>query len=112
MTNLLQLGLSESDLRIVRNVLSTHVPDRPVYVFGSRAVGKARRRSDLDLAIGGEVPLTLLERALLNEGFSESDLPIMVDVVDLNAVTGDFQARIKRDFVVIQDGASFHEAVA
>ena len=47
-----RLGLTDEELGIVRRLLSTYVPDRPVWAFGSRAFGRARRRSDLDLAIG------------------------------------------------------------
>lgn len=102
--NILQPDLTTSDLRIVEDILSTHVPDRPVFVFGSRATGKARRRSDLDLAVGGGAPLTLRQRALLNDDFDESDLPIRVDVVDLNAISPEFRHRIERDFIQIQSG--------
>ena len=104
MIDTLQLGLSEADLRIVRKILDTHVPDRPVYVFGSRATGKARRRSDIDLAIGGTEPLSLYQRGILNMDFEESDLPVFVDVLDLNAIESDFRRRITRDFVLIQAG--------
>jgi predicted nucleotidyltransferase len=112
MIDSLQLDLSEQDLRCVLQILSVHVPDRPVYAFGSRASGRARRRSDLDLAIGGDTPLTLRQRALLNEEFSESDLPIFVDVLDLNAITPEFRRRIERDFVTLQDSAVLSGAFA
>ena len=103
MIDSLPLALSEQDLLLVRQILCNHVPDRPVYAFGSRASGHARRRSDLDLAIGGQTPLSLLQRALLNEDFGESDLPIKVDIVDLNSISPEFHRRIQRDFVTIQD---------
>jgi predicted nucleotidyltransferase len=51
-------------------------------VFGSRATGRARRYSDLDLAIDASRRLTLAEIARLNEAFSDSDLPYRVDLVD------------------------------
>jgi predicted nucleotidyltransferase len=104
MTEARHLGLSREEFAIVTRILSTHVPGRAVYAFGSRAVGKAGRRSDLDLAIGGETPLSLRQRALINEDFNESDLPIFVDVLDLLAITPDFYHRIQRDFVTVQEG--------
>jgi predicted nucleotidyltransferase len=106
-----QPDLAESDLRIVVEILSQRIPGRPVYVFGSRATGKARRRSDLDLAVGGDEPLTLRQRALLNDDFDESDLPIRVDVVDLNAISPEFRSRIERDFIPIQDIGPASEVV-
>ena len=99
-----QLDLAAGDLRIVQDILSCRVPDRPVFVFGSRATKRARRRSDLDLAVGGSTPLTLRQRALLNDDFGESDLAIFVDVVDLNAISPEFRQRIERDFIQIQAG--------
>jgi len=106
-----QPDLTESDLRIVTEILSQRIPERPVYVFGSRATGKARRRSDLDLAVGGATPLTLRQRALLNDDFGESDLPIRVDVVDLNAISPEFRNRIERDFIPIQSSNPAAEVV-
>lgn len=111
MSNRVRVDLAEGDLRIVTEILSSRMPDRPVFVFGSRATGTARRRSDLDLAIGGPAPLTLRQRALLNDDFSESDLPIFVDVVDLNAITPEFRKRIERDFVPLQAGTARAEVV-
>ena len=93
------LDLSPSDLSIVRGILDRLVPDRPIYVFGSRANGRAGRRSDLDLAIGGEQPLTMGIRADLAEAFDESDLPIEVDVVDLASVSETFRKRIMAEWI-------------
>jgi len=106
-----KLDLVGEDMRIVTQILSLRVPDRPVYAFGSRATGQARRRSDLDLAIGGATPLTLRQRALLADDFEESDLPIKVDVLDLNAVSPEFRQRIERDFILIREGLPAAEQV-
>ena len=106
MRDTMRLDLRESDLQIIVRILSLRLPERPVYAFGSRATGKARRSSDLDLAIGGSAPLTLRQRALLTGDFEESDLPIEVDFVDLNAIAPEFQRRIERDFIVVQAGSS------
>jgi len=97
-----ELGLTAEELGIVRRLLAAHVPGRPVWAFGSRTFGRARRRSDLDLAVGGDAPLLLAERAELNYAFEESDLPIEVDVVDLNEITPEFRKRIEPDFFPLQ----------
>jgi predicted nucleotidyltransferase len=93
------LNITESDLAIVRRILQEHVAGRPVYVFGSRVNGRAQRRSDLDLAIGGDDPMPLRVRAALAEAFDESDLPIEVDVVDLSAISETFRARISSEWI-------------
>jgi predicted nucleotidyltransferase len=92
------LDLAPQDLRIVLDILRSRVPDRPVFAFGSRVTGKARRRSDLDLAIGGG-PMPLSLRAELRDDFDESDLPITVDVVELATASDAFRARIERDLL-------------
>jgi len=99
------LDLAPNDLRIVQQILDDLVPGRPVFVFGSRVTGRARRRSDLDLAIGGESPLGRSVMADLREAFDESDLPIEVDVVDLTEATGIFRARIEDEWVPLQIAA-------
>jgi uncharacterized protein len=68
---------------IVLDILHAHLPHgSTAWVFGSRATGRARRYSDLDLAIDAARPLTLDEIAVLGEAFSDSDLPYRVDLVD------------------------------
>jgi predicted nucleotidyltransferase len=100
------LDLSTSDLAIVRGILQRLVPGRPVFVFGSRVTGRARRRSDIDLAIGGTEPMSLLLRAELADAFDESDLPIEVDVVDLATVSETFRNRITAEWVELERAAS------
>ena len=95
------LDLSEQDFAIIRQILTQHVPNRPVFVFGSRATGKAKRRSDLDLAIGGDQPLTMHQQGQLADAFDESDLPIEVDVVDINEVSETFRKRITAEWIEI-----------
>ena len=95
------LGLSPDELDIVIALLRRYVPDRPVWAFGSRTFGRARRRSDLDIAIGGFARLPIGVRSDLADALDESDLPIEVDVVDLNDVTSEFRSRIEPDFVAL-----------
>ena len=88
--------------RIVRDILRTHLPDREVWAFGSRARGTAKPFSDLDLAVIGDTPLALDVRAALAEAFSESDMPWKVDIVDWASTAVAFRAIIDRDKVVVQ----------
>lgn len=83
-------------LETVKAILRKHVPDREVWVFGSRATGMAKRFSDLDLAIIGSSPLTLSERAALEYDFEESELPFKVDVVDWATTKDSFREVIKK----------------
>ncbi len=99
------LDLSKEDFDIVDAILRAHVPGRPVFIFGSRVTGSARRRSDLDLAIGGNAPLTLNDRAELRAAFSQSDLPMMVDFIDLADAKGIFRKRIESEWISFEAAA-------
>lgn len=100
-----ELDLPAEDLRIVQSILARLAASRPVYVFGSRVTGRARRRSDLDLAIGGNPPMGWTLRCDLKEAFDESDLPIRVDVVDLAEATGVFRKRIEGEWLPLEVAA-------
>ena len=88
--------LNESHLSMVRHILRECIPDRKVFVFGSRATGKIKPHSDLDLCILGSRPISLKKMAILKEKFSESDLPMRVDVVDWTTISPEFQAVISQ----------------
>jgi len=95
------IDIHPDHLAIVREILHKHVPQYAVWAFGSRVTGKARRFSDLDLAIITDKPLSLDVSASLRDDFSESDLPWKVDVVDWATTSDTFRAIIARDKVVV-----------
>lgn len=94
-----ELVLAPQHLALVRRLLSAHAPHHRAYAFGSRVITKPGNRnrlkphSDLDLVLEGP-PLKPEQSFTLRNAFSESDLPMRVDVVeavDLPA-TWDIQA--------------------
>jgi len=95
------LDLEPRHLATVKNILGAHVVQARVWAFGSRATGHAQRFSDLDLAIEADAELTLGVVGSLREAFSESDLPIMVDVLDLHAVSPEFRHIIEQERILI-----------
>ena len=83
MNRSLQIDFPADHRRLVLDILRANLPaSTKAWVFGSRATGRARRYSDLDLAIDAGRRLTLDEIARLTEAFSDCDLPYRVDVVD------------------------------
>ena len=94
------LDLSTEQLGVVRAVLRRVAPGRTVWAFGSRVQGTARRASDLDLALVGE-PASLELIGDLRAAFSESDLPMKVDVVDLASADDTFRRIVEAGYVVI-----------
>lgn len=94
------IEIDPKDWLIVHNILLKHVPDRAVWVFGSRAKQTAKPYSDLDLCIVSNEKLPLSTLSALKEDFTESDLPWKVDVVDWKAIDEAFQEIILKDKVV------------
>lgn len=88
----------EPDHRVlVRRILSVYAPGVKAWAFGSRVTDRAKRFSDLDIALdaGGELDLRTL--ADLRHAFQESDLPMSVDLLDLATVTPAFRKRIAKE---------------
>lgn len=70
------IDIRPADLVIMRDILtSTLPPEARVWVFGSRATGRARRASGLDLAIDAGRKLTAHERIALNEALTNRICP-------------------------------------
>lgn len=105
-TSMAKIDLKPQDWNEVCRILETHVPEYPVWAFGSRAKRTAKAYSDLDLAVIAPQPLSLTKMAIIKEAFDESDLSIRVDIVDWAAASETFRTIIKQDKVVIQEGKS------
>ncbi len=98
------IDLPPEHLVRVREILSQHVPECRVLAFGSRVCGGVKKHSDLDLAIDSPSPFPSRRFACLKEAFSESRLPIKVDVIFLNEVSAKFRAIILEKYEVVQPG--------
>lgn len=106
------IDLAPHHLEMVRDVFRRHGSDFKVFAFGSRVDGSARKFSDLDLALvpvsGRSVSAELIWS--LRDAFSESDLPIGVDLVSFPESSVEFQGIIRRSWVQIfpvdEDGVS------
>lgn len=98
------LDLAPEHLAIVREILAQCVPECTAWAFGSRTTGRAVKYSDLDLAIQCPSALTLARSAELGDAFSESLLPMMVDVVDWNAISEEFRQAITDDRIQVFPG--------
>jgi len=96
------IDISPAQWEIVRTVLQQHVPQYPVWAFGSRAKWTAKPFSDLDLAIITNQALDWGVSAALAENFSESDLPFKVDLVDWATTSAAFRKIIEAGKVVVQ----------
>ena len=106
MTGPLHIDLPPDDRRLVLNILRVHLPQNTkVWVFGSRVTGRARRYSDLDLAIDAGRRLTLDEIAALAEAFSDSNLPYQVDLVDWHDIDDRWRRTIAAERATLNEAA-------
>ena len=91
---------------IVRTLLSQHLPHAEVWAYGSRVTGTGHTASDLDLVVRNPAQLDKETGGLgtLIEAFSESNLPIRVDLTDWARIPEHFRQEIERAHVVVQAG--------
>jgi type I restriction enzyme S subunit len=100
------IDLAADHRRLVLNILRAHLPgSTKAWVFGSRATGRARRYSDLDLAIDAGRQLTLDDIARLAEAFSDSHLPYRVDLVDWHDIDDRWRQKIVTERVALIEAA-------
>ncbi|GHU60726.1 hypothetical protein FACS189445_0860 [Spirochaetia bacterium] len=93
--------VSESDYKIIKDIIARYAANCEVRAFGSRYKWTSNDYSDLDLAFAGDKKLTLAETGKIRDAFEESDLPFRVDVLDLSAISKEFQAIINQGYEVI-----------
>ena len=100
------IALPAEHRRLVLNILRANLPQSTkVWVFGSRVTGRARRYSDLDLAIDAGRYLTIDEIAGLTEAFSDSDLPYKVDLADWRNIDARWRHTIMAERVALTEAA-------
>lgn len=95
-----QIDLAPEHRAQVLGIIRNRLPDARIWVYGSRARGRARRYSDLDLMLddhGKTIPTRVMGD--LDEDFDESNLPIIVDLNDMALTDDSFLDRVRKDFL-------------
>ena len=83
----MRFGLTERDTEVIIETLATFEEIEEAVIFGSRAMGHAKRSSDVDLALKGkrlDSPTIARVKFVLEE---ERPLPYFFDVVHYDALT-------------------------
>lgn len=102
--------LDDDERRLVVDLIDRVVPDAEVWVFGSRATGRARRGSDLDLLFDRPASLTWQQRADLHDAFEASVLPYRVDLVERACLAADLVDRVLAERVPLTGAPSAGDA--
>jgi uncharacterized protein len=102
------LQLAPAHLTELRQILSQHVPDAQVWVYGSRVTGGGHEGSDLDLVLRrpGHLDQAFPQLEDLREAFQRSRLPMLVDVHDWARLPATFHRNIERRYLEIQAGTA------
>lgn len=98
-----RVALTPAQAQTVCGILDRVVPGAEVRVFGSRAAGRARPFSDLDLLFIVPARLSWLQRADLRDQFEASDLPFRVDVVEAEGLASGMAERVASESVALRD---------
>ncbi len=85
------------------DILEQHIPDAEVWAYGSRVAGDGHEGSDLDLVLRHPAQLNQPEKNIhrLRAALIESNLPILVEVLDWARVPEPFRREIERQHVVV-----------
>ncbi|MCY4644944.1 MAG: nucleotidyltransferase domain-containing protein [Bacteriovoracales bacterium] len=89
-------------IKIAGRVLSASVE---VLAYGSRVDGTAYDTSDLDLALrskGGH-SIDTKELAAFRQSLHDSNIPILIQVVDWNTIPENFRQNILKNYVVLYE---------
>jgi len=92
------IQLDPVSMEIVKDILKKYLPNQRVVAFGSRVKGTKKPFADLDLCIMNDQPLSIEEIGDLREAFSESDLPIRVDIIEWASLTPDFKEEVNQAY--------------
>jgi predicted nucleotidyltransferase len=100
------LDLRPELLAMVQKILATYLPEAEIIAYGSRVTGTAHEGSDLDLVARDPrkpmIPVGNLGE--VRDAFSESNLPILVDIFDWAQIPDSFREEIERSGVVVFSG--------
>jgi uncharacterized protein len=98
-----RVTLTPEHARAVRLIIRGVLPGAQVRVFGSRATGRARPFSDLDLLFVEPARLSWLQRADLRDRFEASDLPFRVDLVEADSLAAGMAEQVAAESVALTD---------
>jgi predicted nucleotidyltransferase len=89
------IDLTPQQISFVTSIIHRYLPDCKISIFGTRATGKAKPYSDLDIILQTKESIPTLNMFNIKEDLSESDLPFRVDVLDWQAISEEFKAAIE-----------------
>ena len=95
-----RLFLKPQYLDMLLEIFGNYCPNAVIWAYGSRISGEAHEASDLDLVVKSfnDSSKNIYE---LKELVNNSDIPIIVDILDYNNIPEAFQKEIEKNYIVI-----------
>ena len=93
-------GLSSDQIKLIKNTIQSvfgPVTDLKVYIFGSRATGKNRKFSDIDLAFKSKDKDLNKKISQLKNQFEESNLPYKFDLTNWDEILQAYKPQIEKE---------------
>jgi predicted nucleotidyltransferase len=99
-----KLHLPIKYFEMVKKILHDYLPHAEIWAYGSRVNGDHYEASDLDLVARCPEDLNHRQENLFDviEAFKESDLPIIVQIIDWAVIPETFRAEIEAAYILIQ----------
>ena len=94
------LGLTAQELAELSGIFQRYPAIQEAWLFGSRATGKHKKASDVDLALQGKVNLNVLAKVKY-ELEEKTTLPYFFDLVDYETAGAALKNRIDHEKKVI-----------
>ncbi|MEE9398126.1 MAG: nucleotidyltransferase domain-containing protein [Methylococcales bacterium] len=82
---------------------TSKLKDHKVFLFGSRATGKAKQRSDFDIGVLGEDPLPLSVFFTIEDQLEALPTLYKIDWMDFNKVSDRFRKRAMQQIEVLYE---------
>jgi predicted nucleotidyltransferase len=88
--------------RYAAEIVRRHVPDPAyrVFLFGSRAIGTAHDRSDIDIGIEGPAPVPRAALTAIEDELDEAPTLYTIEIVDFARVSETFR-QVARERVAL-----------
>lgn len=98
----MSLKIQPTQLEEIKKVIKKIYPNSVVWAYGSRVDGSAHEGSDLDLVIKDfGAPKGNINQ--VREAFTESNIPILIDIRYWGDLPSSFQEEILKKYLVISE---------
>lgn len=99
----MQVDIEKKYLDQVKSIINSVLQNDTlkIYVFGSRATGKAKKYSDLDIALKSNTKIDSEKMSKLAIELENTTIPYEIDIIDLNNITDSFKKCIEKNLVEI-----------